>query len=108
MVLVFLGFARENLVQWKCHVELYLILWYGIGMHIIANIGMVYHTNIGNDMVDQYLVLVYQFHTNTNTIPILILVWYWYFYGIGMHIISNAFLCHAMVCKGIGIGMQWY
>jgi hypothetical protein len=34
--------------------------WYGIGMHIIANIGMVYHTNIGNDMLD---------HTNT---------WYWY------------------------------
>jgi hypothetical protein len=110
LVLVFLGFTRENLAQWQCYVELYLILWYGIGMHIIANIGMVYHTHtyIGNDMVDQYLVLVYQCHTNTNTIPILILVSYWYCYGIGMHIIANAYLCHVMVCKGIGIGTQWY
>ena len=77
-VLVLLGFARENLAQWQCYVELYLILWYGIGMHIIANIGMVYHTYIGNDMVDQYLVLVYQCHTNTNAIPIPIPIPYQY------------------------------
>jgi hypothetical protein len=25
LVLVFLGFARENLAQWQCYVELYII-----------------------------------------------------------------------------------
>jgi hypothetical protein len=29
-------------------------------------------------------------------------------FGIGMHIIANAYHFHAMVCSGIGIGMQWY
>jgi hypothetical protein len=36
------------------------------------------------------------------------MVWYWYWYCIGMHIIANAYHFHAMVCNGIGIGMQWY
>jgi hypothetical protein len=88
---------------WYCMVLYWYWYWYGIGMHIIANIGMVYHTNIDNDMVDQYLVLVYQCHTNTNTIPILILVWYWYWYGIGivMALVCTSLPMHTFV-------MQWY
>jgi hypothetical protein len=83
-------------------VELYLILWYGIGMHIIANIGMVYHTHIyiGHDMVDQYS--------------------YWYGIGIVMALVCTSLPMHTFVMQwyakvlvlvwygiGIGIGMVW-
>jgi hypothetical protein len=44
---------------------------------------------------------------------VLVLVWYgmvryWYWYGIGMHIISNAYHFHVMVCNGMVLVLVWY